>query len=169
MNAGWPCAFPSSGCCSVFASRVGLRDSCLVNIELEVSDNIRDTSQEGHRMRLLMGMRRLTHTSQQSRAERLLGEESQHTDQLPLSPHKTHHTETSLLSFCQAQLLYGVDVTGSKFLGRPEVVKAAEFAAHAHAHQRRRTGEPYVTHCVATAKIVEGLMASSRIQEADER
>ena len=63
----------------------------------------------------------------------------------------------------------GMDVTGSKFLGRPEVVRAAEFAAAAHAHQQRRTGEPYVSHCIATARIVEGLLASSRVQEADDR
>ncbi|KAK9787997.1 hypothetical protein WJX73_010236 [Symbiochloris irregularis] len=68
-----------------------------------------------------------------------------------------------------AQMVCGVDVTGSRFLGRPEVVRAAEFAAAAHAHQHRRTGEPYVNHCIATAVIVEGLLASSRVQEADER
>ncbi len=69
----------------------------------------------------------------------------------------------------QGQMLYGVDVTGSKFLSRPEVVRAADFAAHAHAHQRRLTREPYIVHCVATAKIVEGLLSFSRVQEADER
>lgn len=66
-------------------------------------------------------------------------------------------------------MLCGVDVTGSKFLTQPEVIRAAEFAAQAHAHQRRRTGEPYVSHCIATARIVEGLLASSRVQEADDR
>lgn len=80
--------------------------------------------------------------------------------------HVLSHTPLHAL---QVHLLFGVDVTGSKYLGRPEVMRAADFAAAAHAHQRRRTGEPYVTHCIATAKIVEGLIASSRTQVADER
>ena len=69
----------------------------------------------------------------------------------------------------QPQLLHGVDVSGSKYLNRPRVVAAANFAAAAHEGQRRRTGEPYITHCVHTAAIVEALLAQNRIQEADER
>ena len=69
----------------------------------------------------------------------------------------------------QPQLLHGLDVSGSKYLKRPRVVAAADFAARAHEGQRRKTGEPYITHCVATAAIVEALLAQNRTQEADER
>ena len=37
----------------------------------------------------------------------------------------------------------------------PRVRAAVEFAAAAHAGQSRKTGEPYVTHCIETALIVE--------------
>lgn len=66
-------------------------------------------------------------------------------------------------------MLYGVDVTGSEFLSRPGVVAAAAFAASAHEGQMRLTMEPYIMHCVETAAIVEGLMASSAYAEDDER
>jgi hypothetical protein len=39
--------------------------------------------------------------------------------------------------------LHGVDVTGSRFLGRPEVLRAARFAAEAHAGQARRPLGPW--------------------------
>jgi (p)ppGpp synthase/HD superfamily hydrolase len=42
-----------------------------------------------------------------------------------------------------------------------QVVRAAEFAATAHAGQVRRTGEAYVTHAVETACIIAGLVPSS--------
>ena len=42
-----------------------------------------------------------------------------------------------------------------------KVVRAAEFAAAAHAGQVRRTGEAYVTHAVETARIMAGLVPSS--------
>ena len=64
----------------------------------------------------------------------------------------------------QLHLLHGVDVANSKYLKRPRVVAAADFAARAHEGQRRRTGEPYITHCVHTAVIVEALLAQNRIQ-----
>jgi len=57
--------------------------------------------------------------------------------------------------------LYGVDVTYSTFCSLPQVLKAADFAAQAHEGQRRLTGQPYVTHVVQTALIVEGLLAKS--------
>ena len=69
----------------------------------------------------------------------------------------------------QPQMLHGVNVAGSKFLSRPRVVAAADFAASAHVGQKRRTGEPYITHCVHTAAIVERMLAQGRTQEADER
>lgn len=65
--------------------------------------------------------------------------------------------------------LYGVDVTYSRFLQRPAVVEAADFAAVAHRGQTRLTGAPYITHCVETALIVEGLWALSEATEDDDR
>jgi (p)ppGpp synthase/HD superfamily hydrolase len=69
----------------------------------------------------------------------------------------------------EKQVLHGVDVSGSAFLSRPEVVAAADFAARAHAGQMRRTGDPYIMHCVETACIVEGLLSVSDYKEDDER
>eukprot|EP00879_Flechtneria_rotunda_P005523 GHRR01005816.1.p1 GENE.GHRR01005816.1~~GHRR01005816.1.p1 ORF type:complete len:1309 (+),score=612.22 GHRR01005816.1:725-4651(+) len=37
----------------------------------------------------------------------------------------------------------------------PRVLAATDYAAAAHAGQRRKTGEPYVSHCIETALIVE--------------
>lgn len=48
-----------------------------------------------------------------------------------------------------------MDVSGSSLLQDPEVLAAVEFAAQAHAGQTRKTGEPYVAHCIETALIVE--------------
>ena len=55
--------------------------------------------------------------------------------------------------------LAGVDVSGSRLLLRAAPRRAALFAAAAHGGQLRRSGEPYVTHCVETAKIVEAILA----------
>ncbi|KAH7299307.1 hypothetical protein KP509_24G004600 [Ceratopteris richardii] len=55
-------------------------------------------------------------------------------------------------------LLEGVDVTGYKIFLEPEVVKAVSFAKEAHAGQMRKTGEPYLTHCLHTAKILAALV-----------
>ena len=55
--------------------------------------------------------------------------------------------------------VYGVDVTGSAFFCRPSVLRAVEYAAAAHQGQQRKTGEPYVTHCIETALIVEELLS----------
>lgn len=52
-------------------------------------------------------------------------------------------------------VLYGVDVSGSTMFQDPAVLAAVEFAAVAHAGQTRKTGEPYVAHCIETALIVE--------------
>ena len=54
--------------------------------------------------------------------------------------------------------LYGVDISASTVLKELEVRRAADFAAWAHRGQKRKTGEDYVSHCVATAKIVESLL-----------
>lgn len=61
----------------------------------------------------------------------------------------------------EQKLLYGVDITDSQFLSQPGVVKAADFAAKAHAGQLRLTGHPYVMHVMETARIVEGILANS--------
>lgn len=54
--------------------------------------------------------------------------------------------------------LYGVDVRNSKYLSHPEVLTAVQYAAECHRGQYRATGEPYVTHVIETAKIVESLL-----------
>lgn len=39
-----------------------------------------------------------------------------------------------------------------------KVQRAIEYAREAHAGQFRRTGEPYITHCIHTAKILAALI-----------
>ncbi len=51
--------------------------------------------------------------------------------------------------------LYGVNVSRSALLKDDLVLSAARFAAAAHEGQARKTGEPYVSHCVEAALIVE--------------
>lgn len=51
--------------------------------------------------------------------------------------------------------LYGVDITLSAYLDRPVPLAAAALAAKAHAGQFRKSGEPYVQHCIATALLTE--------------
>jgi hypothetical protein len=46
-------------------------------------------------------------------------------------------------------------VSRSALLRDPRVAAAARFAAAAHEGQARKTGEPYVAHCVEAALIVE--------------
>ncbi|MCO5595545.1 hypothetical protein L7F22_049590 [Adiantum nelumboides] len=58
----------------------------------------------------------------------------------------------------QQLLLEGVDVTGYKIFEEPEVVKALSFAKEAHSGQMRKTGEPYLTHCIHTAKVLAALV-----------
>eukprot|EP00798_Chlamydomonas_sp_ICE-L_P015720 gene15720-21840_t len=57
--------------------------------------------------------------------------------------------------FEKRNILYTVDVTERRFFDDPHVLAAVEFAADAHKEQRRKTGEPYVSHCIETALIVE--------------
>lgn len=54
--------------------------------------------------------------------------------------------------------LHGVDVTGSRYFQHEKVLAAVEFAAEAHKYQRRKTGEPYITHCIEAAIIVEACL-----------
>lgn len=39
------------------------------------------------------------------------------------------------------RLLYGVNVSGSRFFNDPTVLRAVEFAAEAHKDQKRKTGK----------------------------
>ncbi|GLC43641.1 hypothetical protein PLESTM_001498700 [Pleodorina starrii] len=65
--------------------------------------------------------------------------------------------------------LHGVDVTHSRFFQIPAVLAAVEFAAEAHQAQRRKTGEPYVTHCIETALIVEACLPTAHNSAAEQQ
>lgn len=56
-------------------------------------------------------------------------------------------------------ILYGVDVSHSVFMRNSKVLRAVEFAAKAHDGQFRKTGQPYVSHCLETALIFEDLLS----------
>ena len=58
-------------------------------------------------------------------------------------------------------VLHGIDVSDSRFLMRPTVKRALDFAERAHEGQKRKTGEPYIVHCIQTALIMENLMDPS--------
>ena len=64
----------------------------------------------------------------------------------------------------ERRILYGVDVTGSFSFLDPTVLRAVEFAAEAHKGQRRKTGEPYVSHCIETALIVENMLPPTQLE-----
>lgn len=55
----------------------------------------------------------------------------------------------------------GVEVTGYQIFEDPKVQKAIVFASTAHFGQFRRTGDPYVTHCIHTGKILAALVPST--------
>ncbi|CAN0824354.1 Probable GTP diphosphokinase RSH3, chloroplastic [Linum grandiflorum] len=52
----------------------------------------------------------------------------------------------------------GVDVSGCSIFSDPQVLKAIAFAKTAHHGQFRRTGDPYLTHCIHTARILAMLV-----------
>lgn len=54
-----------------------------------------------------------------------------------------------------------MDVSNSEYLKRPSVEAAVHFAERAHHGQKRKTGEPYITHCIHTALILEDLLSPS--------
>jgi hypothetical protein len=56
------------------------------------------------------------------------------------------------------RMLFGVDISNTRFVDRPVCLQAAAFAAHAHKGRYRKSGEPYVHHCVSTAVITEQMM-----------
>lgn len=55
----------------------------------------------------------------------------------------------------------GVDVTGFPVFNHPMVLKAIAFARNAHKGQLRKTGDPYLTHCINTAQILALLVPTS--------
>ncbi|KAK8937389.1 hypothetical protein KSP39_PZI011796 [Platanthera zijinensis] len=55
-------------------------------------------------------------------------------------------------------VLDGVDLTGYPIFKDAEVQKAVAFARKAHYGQFRKTGEPYVTHCIHTGRILAVLV-----------
>lgn len=50
-------------------------------------------------------------------------------------------------------MLYGVDINAYKTLNTESFRRAASFAATAHYGQKRLSGDPYIVHCIETAKI----------------
>jgi (p)ppGpp synthase/HD superfamily hydrolase len=52
-------------------------------------------------------------------------------------------------------------VTGYQIFDDTKVQQAIEFASTAHLGQFRRTGDPYVTHCIHTGKILAALVPST--------
>lgn len=61
----------------------------------------------------------------------------------------------------------GVDVTKYRIFQEAEVEKAIQFARTAHLGQMRKTGEPYVTHCIHTARILAALVPAQGQQAID--
>lgn len=76
----------------------------------------------------------------------------------PLHPSYSMVLGRHMCSVQEENRLYGIDVTHSRFFCHPKVEEAVAFAAQAHKGQTRKTKEPYVAHCIATACIVEELL-----------
>lgn len=72
-----------------------------------------------------------------------------------LKSRRAKHEEENAVAVVEID---GVDVTGHKVFLQAEVQKAIEYAREAHAGQFRRTGEPYITHCIHTARILADLI-----------
>ncbi|XP_048236290.1 uncharacterized protein LOC8283073 isoform X2 [Ricinus communis] len=58
-------------------------------------------------------------------------------------------------------VLDGVDVTGCTIFSDGKVQKAIAFAKRAHHGQFRKTGEPYLSHCIHTGRILAMLVPSA--------
>ncbi|KAI4295309.1 hypothetical protein L6164_035369 [Bauhinia variegata] len=58
-------------------------------------------------------------------------------------------------------ILDGVDVTGYPIFNDVKVQKAIAFARKAHHGQMRKTGDPYLTHCIHTGRILAMLVPST--------
>ncbi|XP_047963724.1 uncharacterized protein LOC125208185 isoform X1 [Salvia hispanica] len=59
-----------------------------------------------------------------------------------------------------SHILDGVDVSGHPIFNDARVHKAIAFAKKAHHGQTRRTGDPYLSHCIHTGKILAVLVPS---------
>ncbi|GFY83937.1 hypothetical protein Acr_03g0007110 [Actinidia rufa] len=66
-----------------------------------------------------------------------------------------------------ALILDGVDVTGYPIFYDSKVQKAIAFARKAHHGQLRKTGDPYLTHCIHTGKIIAVLVPTSGKRAVD--
>ncbi|KAL7254508.1 hypothetical protein ACSBR1_008811 [Camellia fascicularis] len=64
-------------------------------------------------------------------------------------------------------ILDGVDVTGYPIFNDAKVQKAIAFARKAHHGQLRKTGDPYLTHCIHTGKIIAILVPSNGKRAVD--
>ncbi|KAK9724085.1 hypothetical protein RND81_05G047000 [Saponaria officinalis] len=64
-------------------------------------------------------------------------------------------------------ILDGVDVTGYPIFNDPKVQKAISFARKAHNGQLRMTGEPYLSHCLHTARTLAVLVPSTGDRAVD--
>ncbi|XVF30428.1 hypothetical protein REPUB_Repub16aG0056400 [Reevesia pubescens] len=61
----------------------------------------------------------------------------------------------------------GIDVTGYPIFNDAKVQKAIAFAKRAHNGQFRKTGEPYLSHCIHTGRILAMLVPSSGLRAID--
>ncbi|KAG6426620.1 hypothetical protein SASPL_110846 [Salvia splendens] len=59
-----------------------------------------------------------------------------------------------------SHILDGVDVTGHPIFNDARVLKAIAFAKKAHHGQTRKTGDPYLSHCIHSGKILAVLVPS---------
>ncbi|KAB1205525.1 Guanosine-3',5'-bis(diphosphate) 3'-pyrophosphohydrolase [Morella rubra] len=64
-------------------------------------------------------------------------------------------------------ILEGVDVTGYSIFNELKVQKAIAFARKAHYGQLRKTGDPYLTHCIHTGRILATLVPSNGKRAVD--
>jgi len=75
--------------------------------------------------------------------------------------HSDYYLIFVLCALADTLIFEGVEVTGYQIFEDPKVQKAIEFASTAHLGQFRRTGDPYVTHCIHTGKILAALVPST--------
>ncbi|KAL1316890.1 uncharacterized protein [Arachis hypogaea] len=61
----------------------------------------------------------------------------------------------------------GVEITGYPIFNDTKVQKAIAFARRAHRGQFRKTGDPYLTHCIHTGRILAALVPSSGKRAVD--
>ncbi|MBA0874085.1 hypothetical protein Goshw_011323 [Gossypium schwendimanii] len=61
----------------------------------------------------------------------------------------------------------GIDVTGYPIFSEAKVQKAIAFAKRAHNGQFRKTGDPYLSHCIHTGRILAMLVPSTGLRAVD--